>query len=58
MKVTEIWKGSSQLFKTKADKVYYKKVYKVDGLGNFVLSSDNTFEIFIPEGTALPAVFP
>ncbi|MGI5060495.1 hypothetical protein [Treponema denticola] len=58
MMVTETWKGSSQLFKTKADKVYYKKVYKVDGSGNFVLSSDNTFEIFIPKGTALPAVFP
>nr|WP_314780975.1 hypothetical protein [uncultured Treponema sp.] len=57
MKVTEIWKGSSQLFKTKADKVYYKKVYKVDGSGNFVPSSENTFEIFIPEGTALPAIF-
>ncbi|UTD07413.1 hypothetical protein E4N90_05445 [Treponema denticola] len=58
MMVTETWKGSSQLFKTKADKVYYKKVYKVDGSGNFVPGPENTFEIFIPKGTALPAVFP
>lgn len=58
MMVTETWKGSSQLFKTKADKVYYKQVYKVDGSGNFVPGSENTFEIFIPKGTALPAVFP
>lgn len=54
MMVTETWKGSPQLFKTKADKVYYKKVYKVDGSGKFVPSSDNTFKIFIPKGTALP----
>ena len=54
---TKTWKGSSQLFKTKADKIYYKKVYKVDDSGNFKPSPDNTFEIFIPKGTALPAIF-
>nr|WP_315315941.1 hypothetical protein [Treponema denticola] len=58
MTVTETWKGSSQLFKTKADKVYYKQVYKVDSSDNFVPGPENTFEIFIPKGTALPAVFP
>lgn len=54
MMVTETWKGSPQLFKTKADKVYYKKVYKVDGSGKFVPGPENTFKIFIPKGTALP----
>ncbi|MGI5066374.1 hypothetical protein [Treponema putidum] len=50
---TETWKGSSQLFKTKADEVYYKKVYKVDGSGHFMPDPNNFFEIYIPKGTAL-----
>ncbi|AAS12208.1 MULTISPECIES: hypothetical protein [Treponema] len=56
MMVTETWKGSPQLFVKGTDAgVYYKRILKYDNTNTFV---SGTFEIFIPKGTALPAVFP
>ena len=56
MMVTETWKGSPQLFvKGIGAGVYYKRILKYDNTNTFV---SGTFEIFIPKGTALPAVFP
>lgn len=53
---TKTWKGSSQLFvKGIGAGVYYKRILKYDNTNTFV---SGTFEIFIPKGTALPAVFP
>ena len=53
---TKTWKGSSLLFVKGTDAgVYYKRILKYDNTNTFV---SGTFEIFIPKGTALPAVFP
>ena len=53
---TKTWKGSPQLFvKGIGAGVYYKRILKYDNTNTFV---SGTFEIFIPKGTALPAVFP